>query len=41
MGIIADMLIPGRRSWGLIHTCVIGIAGAALCNGGCPGIEAP
>ncbi len=26
----ADMLIPGRRSQGLIVTCVIGIAGALL-----------
>ena len=30
MGIIANMLIPGRRSRGLIHTCVTGIAGAAV-----------
>jgi hypothetical protein len=30
MGIIANMLIPGRRSQGFIHTCVIGIAGAAV-----------
>ena len=27
-GLIANMLIPGRRSQGLIITCVIGIAGA-------------
>jgi uncharacterized membrane protein YeaQ/YmgE (transglycosylase-associated protein family) len=27
-GLIANMLIPGRRSQGLILTCVIGIAGA-------------
>jgi Sugar (and other) transporter len=30
MGIIANMLIPGRRSQGLILTCVIGITGAAV-----------
>jgi uncharacterized membrane protein YeaQ/YmgE (transglycosylase-associated protein family) len=47
MGIIANMLIPGRRSQGLIRTCVIGVAGAAVfClppmrNGGCTGIEEP
>jgi uncharacterized membrane protein YeaQ/YmgE (transglycosylase-associated protein family) len=47
MGIIANMLISGRRSQGLIHTCVIGVAGAAVSclppmrNGGCAGIEAP
>ena len=27
-GLIANMLIPGRRSQGLVLTCVIGIAGA-------------
>jgi uncharacterized membrane protein YeaQ/YmgE (transglycosylase-associated protein family) len=27
-GLLADMLIPGRRSQGLAITCVIGIAGA-------------
>jgi uncharacterized membrane protein YeaQ/YmgE (transglycosylase-associated protein family) len=27
-GLIANMLIPGRRSQGLILTCVIGILGA-------------
>jgi uncharacterized membrane protein YeaQ/YmgE (transglycosylase-associated protein family) len=27
-GLIANMLIPGRRSQGLIVTCVIGILGA-------------
>jgi uncharacterized membrane protein YeaQ/YmgE (transglycosylase-associated protein family) len=27
-GLIANMLIPGRRSQGLILTCVIGIIGA-------------
>ncbi len=27
-GLLANMLIPGRRSQGLIVTCVIGIAGA-------------
>jgi uncharacterized membrane protein YeaQ/YmgE (transglycosylase-associated protein family) len=27
-GLIANMLIPGRRSQGLILTCLIGIAGA-------------
>jgi uncharacterized membrane protein YeaQ/YmgE (transglycosylase-associated protein family) len=27
-GLIANMLIPGRRSQGLIITCLIGIAGA-------------
>jgi uncharacterized membrane protein YeaQ/YmgE (transglycosylase-associated protein family) len=29
-GLIANMLIPGRRSEGLIITCVIGIVGALL-----------
>jgi uncharacterized membrane protein YeaQ/YmgE (transglycosylase-associated protein family) len=29
-GLIANMLIPGRRSQGLIMTCVIGIVGALL-----------
>jgi uncharacterized membrane protein YeaQ/YmgE (transglycosylase-associated protein family) len=29
-GLIANMLIPGRRSQGLIITCVIGIVGALL-----------
>jgi|SRR5580658_8832685 uncharacterized membrane protein YeaQ/YmgE (transglycosylase-associated protein family) len=29
-GLIANMLIPGRRSQGLILTCVIGIVGALL-----------
>ena len=29
-GLIANMLIPGRRSQGLIITCVIGVAGALL-----------
>jgi len=29
-GLIANMLIPGRRSQGLILTCVIGVAGALL-----------
>ena len=29
-GLLANMLIPGRRSQGLILTCVIGIAGALL-----------
>ena len=29
-GLIANMLIPGRRQQGLIITCVIGIAGALL-----------
>ena len=27
-GLLANMVIPGRRSQGLIVTCVIGIAGA-------------
>jgi uncharacterized membrane protein YeaQ/YmgE (transglycosylase-associated protein family) len=27
-GLLANMLIPGRRSQGLIVTCLIGIAGA-------------
>ena len=27
-GLLGNMLIPGRRSQGLILTCVIGIAGA-------------
>ena len=27
-GLLANLLIPGRRSQGLILTCVIGIAGA-------------
>jgi uncharacterized membrane protein YeaQ/YmgE (transglycosylase-associated protein family) len=29
-GLLANMLIPGRRSQGLIITCVIGILGALL-----------
>ncbi len=29
-GLIANMLIPGRRSQGLIITCVIGVVGALL-----------
>jgi uncharacterized membrane protein YeaQ/YmgE (transglycosylase-associated protein family) len=29
-GLLANMAIPGRRSQGLIITCVIGIAGALL-----------
>ena len=29
-GLLANMLVPGRRSQGLILTCVIGIAGALL-----------
>lgn len=29
-GLLANMLIPGRRSQGLAITCVIGIAGAAV-----------
>ena len=29
-GLLANMLIPGRRSQGLIFTCVIGVAGALL-----------
>ncbi len=29
-GLIANMLIPGKRSQGLILTCLIGIAGALL-----------
>jgi uncharacterized membrane protein YeaQ/YmgE (transglycosylase-associated protein family) len=29
-GLLANMLIPGRRSQGLIVTCVIGIVGALL-----------
>jgi uncharacterized membrane protein YeaQ/YmgE (transglycosylase-associated protein family) len=29
-GLIANMLIPGKRSQGLIVTCVIGIVGALL-----------
>jgi uncharacterized membrane protein YeaQ/YmgE (transglycosylase-associated protein family) len=27
-GLLANMLIPGRRSQGLILTCLIGVAGA-------------
>ena len=27
-GLLANMLVPGRRSQGLILTCLIGIAGA-------------
>ena len=33
-GLLANMLIPGRRSQGLILTCVTGVAGALL--GGWP-----
>jgi uncharacterized membrane protein YeaQ/YmgE (transglycosylase-associated protein family) len=29
-GLIANMLIPGKRSQGLVLTCAIGIAGALL-----------
>jgi uncharacterized membrane protein YeaQ/YmgE (transglycosylase-associated protein family) len=29
-GLLANMLIPGRRSQGLLLTCVIGIVGALL-----------
>jgi uncharacterized membrane protein YeaQ/YmgE (transglycosylase-associated protein family) len=29
-GLLANMLIPGKRSQGLILTCLIGIAGALL-----------
>jgi uncharacterized membrane protein YeaQ/YmgE (transglycosylase-associated protein family) len=29
-GLLANMLVPGRRSQGLILTCLIGIAGALL-----------
>jgi uncharacterized membrane protein YeaQ/YmgE (transglycosylase-associated protein family) len=29
-GLIANMLIPGRRQQGLLITCLIGIAGALL-----------
>jgi uncharacterized membrane protein YeaQ/YmgE (transglycosylase-associated protein family) len=29
-GLLANMLIPGRRSQGLFLTCLIGIAGALL-----------
>jgi uncharacterized membrane protein YeaQ/YmgE (transglycosylase-associated protein family) len=29
-GLLANMLIPGRRSQGLIITCIIGIVGALL-----------
>jgi len=29
-GLLANMLIPGRRSQGLLLTCVIGVAGALL-----------
>ena len=32
-GLIANMLIPGRRQQGLILTCLIGIAGALLAAG--------
>ncbi len=29
-GLLANMLIPGKRSQGLILTCAIGVAGALL-----------
>jgi uncharacterized membrane protein YeaQ/YmgE (transglycosylase-associated protein family) len=29
-GLVANMLIPGKRSQGLLLTCLIGIAGALL-----------
>jgi uncharacterized membrane protein YeaQ/YmgE (transglycosylase-associated protein family) len=29
-GLLANMLIPGRRSQGLVLTCVIGVVGALL-----------
>ena len=31
-GLIANMLIPGRRQQGLILTCIIGIVGALLID---------
>jgi uncharacterized membrane protein YeaQ/YmgE (transglycosylase-associated protein family) len=31
-GLLANMLIPGKRSQGLIVTCMIGIVGA-ICGG--------
>ena len=33
-GLLGNMLIPGRRSHGLILTCLIGIAGALLGGSG-------
>ena len=32
-GLLANMLIPGRRSQGLILTCVIGIVGRCSAAG--------
>jgi uncharacterized membrane protein YeaQ/YmgE (transglycosylase-associated protein family) len=29
-GLLANMLVPGRRSQGLVLTCLIGVAGALL-----------
>ena len=29
-GLLANMLIPGKRQQGLILTCLIGVAGAAV-----------
>jgi uncharacterized membrane protein YeaQ/YmgE (transglycosylase-associated protein family) len=29
-GLLANMLVPGRRSQGLVITCLIGVAGALL-----------
>ena len=29
-GLLANMLVPGKRSQGLIMTCVIGVVGALL-----------
>jgi uncharacterized membrane protein YeaQ/YmgE (transglycosylase-associated protein family) len=32
-GLLANMLIPGRRSQGLVLTCLIGVAGALAAAG--------
>jgi len=31
-GLLANLAIPGRRSQGLVITCVIGVAGALLVS---------
>ena len=40
-GVIANMLIPGRRSQPLVITCVIGAAGGSWAAGQPPGCSSP
>ncbi len=37
-GLLAKMLLPGRRSQGLIRTCLIGISGALAAGGAAAGL---